>query len=197
MNNKRSLESETNEDDGAIKRRKYTLFEKKQREEKTKAEYRKFQDDMMTARGCFESFGPGYNNNFNLIVERLFYDWCDDNEKDENNLQNFNQFVLSSDTMKTPRNQKRLRRIRDIKTQEFYYQYYLWEYYFREQTTKNNVSKSVAKAKRQWERNFKRYNLEILGVENNHVHTLGGKDCNLTKEIIDNGHLCTWFLERI
>lgn len=96
--------------------------------------------------------------------------------------------------MKTPRNQKRLRRIRDIKTQEFYY---LWEYYFREQTTKNNREKSITKAKSQWERNFKRYNLKILGVENNHVHTLGGKDCNLTKQIIDNGHLCTWFLERL
>ena len=153
---------------------------------------------MTTARGCFESFGPGYNNDYGIIVERLFSNWCDEHGKDETNSEVFNEFVLS-DTMKkeTPKNQERLRRIRDTKTQGFYYQYYLWEYYFRDQQTKDDRNKAVKKAKKQWEINYNRYRLEIYGIENNYVNTLGGEDCPLTNAIINNGHLCTSFLEMI
>ena len=99
--------------------------------------------------------------------------------------------------LETPKNQERLRRIQDTKTQEFYYQYYLWEYYFRDQETKDDRNKAVEKAKKQWEINYKRYSLEIYGVEKTYVDTLGGEDCPLTNEIINNGHLCTWFLDMV
>ena len=97
--------------------------------------------------------------------------------------------------MNNKKHQQRLKRIRDTTTQELYYQYYLWEYFFRDNQSKDDREKAVKKAKKQWERNFKRYNLEIYGVENNHIGTLGGEDCSLTNEIINNGHLCESFLE--
>ena len=89
--------------------------------------------------------------------------------------------------MNNKKHQQRLKRIRDTTTQELYYQYYLWEYFFRDNQSKDDREKAVKKAKKQWERNFKRYNLEIYGVENNHIGALGGEDCPLTNEIINNG----------
>lgn len=52
-------------------------------------------------------------------------------------------------------------------------------------------------AKKKWDRNYKEKSLEIYGVENNHVETLGGEDCPLTNEITNNGHRCKGFLEMI
>lgn len=179
--------------------RKYTeqKVERQRKKEALEEKYRKFQDDMTTARGCFEWFGVGYQNDYNIIVECLFSDWCEEHGKDETNSEDFNQFVLFSDSMKNLKHQERLQRIRKTKTQGLYYQYYLWEYYFRHQPTKDDRNKAVKKAKKQWERNYKRYSLEVYGVENNHVQTLGGEDCTLTNEIINNGKLCTGFLEMV
>jgi hypothetical protein len=178
--------------------RKYTeqKAERQRKREAVKEKYRKFQDDMTIARGCFESFGVGYQNDYRIIIEELFSNWCEEHDKDEYNKEAFNEFVLS-DSMKNRKHQERLRRIRETKTQEFYYQYYLWEYYFRHQETKDDRNKAVKKAKKQWKKNYKEKSLEIYGVENNYVDNLGGEDCPLTNEIINNGHLCTGFLDMI
>ena len=161
-----------------------------------KEKYRKFQNDMMISRGSFEFFGIPYDNDYNIIIQNLFSNWCEEHDKDENKKEAFEEFTLS-DTMNNKKHQQRLKRIRDTTTQELYYQYYLWEYFFRDNQSKDDREKAVKKAKKQWERNFKRYNLEIYGVENNHIGALGGEDCPLTNEIIKNGYLCESFLEMI
>lgn len=195
-NSMKGMIADQRQKERTVKHSKESSFERKQREEERRVKYRKFQDDMTTARGCFEFFGVGYDNHYNIIIEKLFSNWCEEHGKDEYNKEHFNEFALS-DTMKNKKHQERLRLIRDTKTQEFYYQYYLWEYYFRDNSSKDDRNKAVKKAKKKWERNYKEKSLEIYGVENNHVGTLGGEDCPLTNEIINNGHRCTGFLEMI